>query len=54
MQYPVQIRYRSTDYTIGDTAMNTVQDAIDKIRDTAYPMKDVSVLKLEDMRVILQ
>ena len=44
-----------TDYTIGyDTAMNTVQDAIDKIRDTAYLMRDAVCLRLwEDMLDIL-
>jgi len=36
-----------TDYTIGfDTAMNTVQDAIDKIRDTAYSHERCSVLEV--------
>lgn len=37
----------STDYTIGfDTALNTVQDAIDKIRDTAYSHERCSVLEV--------
>ncbi|HEX9062179.1 MAG TPA: 6-phosphofructokinase, partial [Clostridia bacterium] len=37
----------STDYTIGyDTAMNTVQDAVDKIRDTAYSHERCSVLEV--------
>lgn len=37
----------STEYTIGyDTAMNTVQDAIDKIRDTAYSHERCSVLEV--------
>lgn len=36
-----------TDYSIGyDTAMNTVQDAIDKIRDTAYSHERCSVLEV--------
>ncbi len=36
-----------TDYTIGfDTALNTVQDAIDKIRDTAYSHERCSVLEV--------
>jgi len=36
-----------SDYTIGyDTAMNTVQDAIDKIRDTAYSHERCSVLEV--------
>ncbi len=36
-----------TEYTIGfDTAMNTVQDAIDKIRDTAYSHERCSVLEV--------
>jgi 6-phosphofructokinase 1 len=36
-----------TDYTIGfDTAMNTVQDAIDKIRDTAYSHERCSVMEV--------
>lgn len=36
-----------TEYTIGyDTAMNTVQDAIDKIRDTAYSHERGSVLEV--------
>lgn len=36
-----------TDYTIGfDTACNTVQDAIDKIRDTAYSHERCSVLEV--------
>ena len=35
------------DYTIGyDTAMNTVQDAIDKIRDTTYSHERCSVLEV--------
>jgi 6-phosphofructokinase 1 len=37
----------SSDYTIGfDTALNTVQDAIDKIRDTAYSHERCSVLEV--------
>jgi 6-phosphofructokinase 1 len=37
----------STEYTIGfDTAKNTVQDAIDKIRDTAYSHERCSVLEV--------
>ncbi|QNU67977.1 6-phosphofructokinase [Ruminiclostridium herbifermentans] len=37
----------STEYTIGyDTAMNTVQDALDKIRDTAYSHERCSVLEV--------
>ena len=37
----------STEYTIGfDTALNTVQDAIDKIRDTAYSHERCSVLEV--------
>lgn len=37
----------STDYTIGyDTVLNTVQDAIDKIRDTAYSHERCSVLEV--------
>lgn len=36
-----------SDYTIGfDTALNTVQDAIDKIRDTAYSHERCSVLEV--------
>lgn len=36
-----------TEYTIGfDTALNTVQDAIDKIRDTAYSHERCSVLEV--------
>ena len=36
-----------TDYTIGfDTACNTVQDAIDKIRDTAYSHERCSVVEV--------
>ncbi|NLN65994.1 MAG: 6-phosphofructokinase [Clostridiaceae bacterium] len=36
-----------TEYTIGfDTALNTVQDAIDKIRDTAYSHDRCSVLEV--------
>jgi 6-phosphofructokinase 1 len=36
-----------TDYTIGfDTALNTVRDAIDKIRDTAYSHERCSVLEV--------
>lgn len=36
-----------TEYTIGfDTAQNTVQDAIDKIRDTAYSHERCSVLEV--------
>lgn len=36
-----------TDYTIGyDTALNTVQDAIDKIRDTAYSHERCSVIEV--------
>ncbi len=36
-----------TDYTIGyDTALNTVQDAIDKIRDTAYSHERCSVVEV--------
>lgn len=36
-----------TDYTIGfDTALNTVQDALDKIRDTAYSHERCSVLEV--------
>ena len=36
-----------TDYTIGyDTALNTVKDAIDKIRDTAYSHERCSVLEV--------
>ncbi|MCX7923944.1 MAG: 6-phosphofructokinase [Clostridia bacterium] len=36
-----------SEYTIGyDTAMNTVQDAIDKIRDTAYSHERCSVLEV--------
>ncbi len=36
-----------TDYSIGfDTALNTVQDAIDKIRDTAYSHERCSVLEV--------
>ena len=36
-----------TEHTIGyDTAMNTVQDAIDKIRDTAYSHERCSVLEV--------
>ena len=36
-----------TDYSIGyDTAMNTVQDAIDKIRDTAYSHERCSVVEV--------
>ena len=36
-----------TEYTIGyDTAMNTVQDAIDKIRDTAYSHERCSVVEV--------
>ena len=36
-----------TDYTIGyDTAMNTVLDAIDKIRDTAYSHERCSVMEV--------
>lgn len=41
----------STEYTIGfDTAMNTVQDAIDKIRDTAYSHERCSVLEVMGRR----
>jgi len=37
----------STEYTIGfDTALNTVQDAIDKIRDTAYSHERCSVIEV--------
>ncbi|HHX18269.1 MAG TPA: 6-phosphofructokinase [Clostridium sp.] len=37
----------STDYTIGfDTALNTVQDALDKIRDTAYSHERCSILEV--------
>lgn len=37
----------STDYTIGyDTAMNTVLDSIDKIRDTSYSHERCSVLEV--------
>jgi 6-phosphofructokinase 1 len=37
----------SSEYTIGyDTAMNTVQDALDKIRDTAYSHERCSVLEV--------
>ena len=37
----------STEYTIGfDTALNTVQDALDKIRDTAYSHERCSVLEV--------
>lgn len=40
-----------TDYTIGfDTALNTVQDAIDKIRDTAYSHERCSVLEVMGRR----
>lgn len=36
-----------TDYSIGyDTALNTVQDAIDKIRDTAYSHERCSVVEV--------
>ena len=36
-----------TDYTIGyDTAMNTVRDAIDKIKDTAYSHERCSVIEV--------
>ncbi len=36
-----------SDYTIGyDTALNTVQDALDKIRDTAYSHERCSVLEV--------
>lgn len=41
----------STEYTIGfDTALNTVQDAIDKIRDTAYSHERCSVLEVMGRR----
>lgn len=41
----------SSDYTIGyDTAMNTVQDALDKIRDTAYSHERCSVLEVMGRR----
>jgi len=41
----------STEYTIGfDTALNTVQDAIDKIRDTAYSNERCSVLEVMGRR----
>ena len=37
----------STDYTIGfDTALNTIQDALDKIRDTAYSHERCSILEV--------
>ncbi|MDD4188717.1 MAG: 6-phosphofructokinase [Eubacteriales bacterium] len=37
----------STEFTIGyDTALNTVQDAIDKIRDTAYSLERCSVVQV--------
>ncbi|MFO7636003.1 MAG: 6-phosphofructokinase [Clostridia bacterium] len=37
----------STEYTIGyDTALNTVQDAIDKIRDTAYSHERCSIIEV--------
>lgn len=37
----------STEYTIGyDTALNTVRDAIDKIRDTAYSHERCSILEV--------
>jgi 6-phosphofructokinase 1 len=37
----------STEYTIGfDTALNTVRDALDKIRDTAYSHERCSVLEV--------
>ena len=37
----------STDYTIGfDTALNTVKDAIDKIRDTAFSHERCSVIEV--------
>ncbi|MBN2851859.1 MAG: 6-phosphofructokinase [Clostridia bacterium] len=37
----------STEYTIGfDTALNTIQDAIDKIRDTAYSHERCSVVEV--------
>ena len=37
----------STDYTIGfDTALNTVKDAIDKIRDTAFSHQRCSVIEV--------
>lgn len=37
----------STDYTIGfDTALNTVKDAIDKIKDTAYSHERCSVIEV--------
>lgn len=37
----------STEFTIGyDTALNTVQDAIDKIRDTAYSLERCSVVEV--------
>lgn len=37
----------STDYTIGfDTALNTVKDAIDKIKDTAYSHERCSVVEV--------
>ncbi len=40
-----------TDYTIGyDTALNTVQDAIDKIRDTAYSHERCSVVEVMGRR----
>jgi 6-phosphofructokinase 1 len=40
-----------TEYTIGyDTAMNTVQDALDKIRDTAYSHERCSVLEVMGRR----
>ncbi len=41
----------SSEYTIGyDTAMNTVQDALDKIRDTAYSHERCSVLEVMGRR----
>jgi 6-phosphofructokinase 1 len=41
----------STDYTIGyDTALNTAQDAIDKIRDTSYSHERCSVLEVMGRR----
>lgn len=40
-----------SDYTIGyDTALNTVQDALDKIRDTAYSHERCSVLEVMGRR----
>lgn len=40
-----------SEYTIGyDTAMNTVQDALDKIRDTAYSHERCSVLEVMGRR----